>query len=208
MDHAGVAPKNRTGRGSYEWSTAVLASSQTLRVSALRAAGGLDPIPSVDSLALKRSTRSADREFGRAIFYRAAELARRSVTERLMRMNCIIVFEPAIELLHHRRGIRPRTDPRIVPLEGLHEGLGHAVRLRALNRRGARHQADQPCQCAGIGGDVGRAVVGQPLDRLWQLVYRSEACSTLSTIRSRMSLPRYRRWWRSRRSPRGRSSRG
>ena len=43
MDHAVVAPNNRTGRGSYEWSTAVLASSQTLRVSALRAAGGLDP---------------------------------------------------------------------------------------------------------------------------------------------------------------------
>ena len=42
-------------------------------------------------------------------------------------MNGVVLLEPVGELSNYRCRVRPRSNPRIVPLEGLHEGLGHAI---------------------------------------------------------------------------------
>src|SRR5690349_2174686 len=84
-----------------------------------------------------RSTRCADREIGCSILDQGTEFAWRSVAERLVRMDGVVVLEPRFELLHHRCRIGPWANLRIVALEGLHERLCHAVGLRALGLRAA-----------------------------------------------------------------------
>jgi hypothetical protein len=74
-----------------------------------------------------RSTPSADRSFGRAIRHLFFELARRAVAQRLVRVHRIVLLEPAAELAEHGCRIGTRADPRIIALEGLHKGFGHAV---------------------------------------------------------------------------------
>lgn len=67
-----------------------------------------------------------------------SELARRAVVQRLVRMNGIVVLKPTIEPCQHRCSVGSRVNARIVAFESLHESLGHAVRLRALDWRGSR----------------------------------------------------------------------
>lgn len=52
----------------------------------------------------------------------------------------------------------------VVALEGVHEGLGDAVRLRAADGREARFQAQLAGEDAGIACGVSRAIVRQHLD--------------------------------------------
>lgn len=80
-------------------------------------------------------------------------------------MHGVVVLEPAVELAQHAGGIGPWVDPRMVALEGFHEGFGHAVGLRAFDRRRARQQADLTGQFTSLVRAVGRAVVRQPLNR-------------------------------------------
>ena len=67
---------NRTGRGCYRWSMAAVASSQTLRVFALCAAGELDSTNVRGRCAVMRLTQSADRMIGRAMLHQHSKLAR------------------------------------------------------------------------------------------------------------------------------------
>src|ERR1041384_2417513 len=97
-----------------------------------------------------RATHSADRVLGRLSHELSPELARRTVAQRLVRMHAVVMLEPSVELTQHAGRVRLRTDPRVIPLEGFDEGFSHAVRLGALNRRRAWHQADVSCQGTGI----------------------------------------------------------
>lgn len=45
-------------------------------------------------------------------------------------------------------------DPCLVAFESLYEGLGHAVGLRAFDRRRARRQADLMGQRAGLAAQL------------------------------------------------------
>lgn len=72
-------------------------------------------------------------------------------------------------------GVGPGAHTDVVALEGSDERLGHAVGLRAADRRRERHQADVAGEGAGVAGGVAAAVVAQPLDRLVQAVHGSEA---------------------------------
>src|SRR5712672_2484018 len=54
----------------------------------------------------------------------------------------------------------------VVTLEGLHEGLGHPVGLRAAYRREARHKAQADGKVDGLMGPIAAAIVREPLDRL------------------------------------------
>lgn len=63
----------------------------------------------------------------------------------------------------------------VVALEGAHEGFGHAVALRALDRGGQWFQADLACEAAGRSCAEAGAVIGQPFDGLRQVVDPAEA---------------------------------
>src|ERR671931_346145 len=97
-----------------------------------------------------RATHSADRVVGRLSHELSPELARRVVTQRFVRMHAIVMLEPRVELTQDAGRIELRTYPRVIPFEGFDEGFSHAVRLGALDRCRARHQADISCQSAGF----------------------------------------------------------
>jgi hypothetical protein len=61
--------------------------------------------------------------------------------ETAVRVHLVVVFEPAIELGQERSGVGPSAEPNVIALEGFHERLGDAVRLRAAHGREARHEA-------------------------------------------------------------------
>jgi len=63
----------------------------------------------------------------------------------------------------------------MVALERPDERLGHAVRLRAFDQRGAGHEADIASEAAGVVGGVTTVVVGQPLDRAGERIHWPEA---------------------------------
>src|SRR5215203_5243007 len=92
-----------------------------------------------------------------------------------MRVNLVVVFEPGRELLHYRFGVRDGRDPNVVAFQRADERLGHSVRLRADERRGARDEADLAGEAAGLASEVAAAVVGPPLDRAGQAVHPTEA---------------------------------
>src|SRR5215470_15623799 len=105
-----------------------------------------------------RSAQCADRHIGRTNLHEGAELAWRAIAQRLVWMDGVVVFEPTVELTEHRRRIGPWMEACVVALEGLHEGLRHAIRLWALDRRGKRHETDHLCQRAGLTCGIGRAI--------------------------------------------------
>jgi len=55
-------------------------------------------------------------------------------------------------------------DVHVIALEGLHERLRHAVRLRAAHRSEAGHQAQADRKIDRLMGTVRTAVVREPLD--------------------------------------------
>lgn len=63
---------------------------------------------------------------------------------------------------------RPRqlVDVHVVALEGLHEGLDHAVAPGRVGGCGAHPQAEALAEVAGAPGGVDDAVVQQPLHRV------------------------------------------
>src|SRR5688572_28880094 len=115
-----------------------------------------------------RSTRSADRFLDRLLHKLVPELARRAVAQRFVRVDRIVMSEPRIELAQYAIRVRLRADPRVIALDGLDKGFGHAILLRALDRRRARYQPNVASQGTRLSGGVGRAVIRQPLDRLLQ----------------------------------------
>jgi hypothetical protein len=135
----------------HGWSTAALASSQTLRVSAQRAAGGLDPIAAVDIL-LPCGRRQAPTALSVALpIICVSELARRLVAQRPVRVDCVVMLEPDVELAQHSYGIGARTNPGVIALESLHKSLGHAV---------IRHDS---CGAPRVRRFLGEAGYGEPI---------------------------------------------
>src|SRR5262249_46664565 len=63
-------------------------------------------------------------------------------------------------------GIRAIIDIDVVPLEGLHERLGHTVGLRTAHQSEAGNQPHSNGKLDRLVGSVGAAVVREPLDRL------------------------------------------
>ena len=74
-------------------------------------------------------------------------------------MHGVVVLHPAINEGESGSGIGDRADPDIVALEGLHEGLGHAVALGAFDRGEARGQVEGQGDLDGPVGGEDRAVV-------------------------------------------------
>src|ERR1044071_4222261 len=102
-----------------------------------------------------------------------------------MRMHSVVILHPEINLNNRRGGVRNRAYPDIVALEGFDEGFGHAVALRAFDRRETRLQVQ--CQ-SDINGPVGgkdRAVVREPVGARKV----PKRFSTHSTIMSRIISP-------------------
>ena len=90
-------------------------------------------------------------------------------------MKLVVMSKPARQRGHYRAGIRAGADAGIIALDRAHEGLSHAIRLRALQRRGARLQSKLPGKRPGWPRHIAAPVVGQPLDRVRQPVHRPEA---------------------------------
>jgi hypothetical protein len=76
------------------------------------------------------------------------------------------MLERRAELPHDRQRIRAIHALDVVALERLHEGFRQSVGLRAADRRGQRLLADLASKGAGVTRDVGRTVVGEPVNRL------------------------------------------
>jgi hypothetical protein len=98
------------------------------------------------------------------------EIAERAKSERLVRMMLVVMLEPGIELAEDGVGVGPRLHSCVVALEAFDEGLGHAVALRAFDRRCSRYQLDLSGEGSGLLSGVGRAVIGEPLDRDGQAI--------------------------------------
>lgn len=80
-----------------------------------------------------------------------------------MRMHSVVILHPEINLNKRRGGVRNRAYPDIVALEGFDEGFGHAVALRAFDRRETRLQVQCQSNLNGPVGGEDRAVVREPL---------------------------------------------
>ena len=65
-------------------------------------------------------------------------------------MHGVVVLHPTIDQLESCGGIRDRVDPDVIALEGLHEGFGHAIALRAFDRGEARHQVKRQSDVDGL----------------------------------------------------------
>lgn len=58
-----------------------------------------------------------------------------------MEVPLVVVLKPAGKLGQNRCRIGTGVDMHIIPLEGVHKGLSHAVALQAAHRREPREQA-------------------------------------------------------------------
>jgi hypothetical protein len=83
--------------------------------------------------------------------------------------RCLVCAVPATNLM------QPFTSSIRLRMTWLIRWPGWRVRLRALDRRGERHEADHLRQRAGLTRGIGRAVVRQPLDRPGQLSHQDKA---------------------------------
>jgi hypothetical protein len=75
-------------------------------------------------------------------------------------MHGVLVFHPSIDEGKRGERIRDRADPDIVALEGLDEGLGHAVAFRAFDRGEARGKIERQGDLDGLVGGEDRADIG------------------------------------------------
>src|ERR1051325_3690243 len=83
-----------------------------------------------------------------------------------MWVNGVVVLHPAIDEAKSGSGIGDQPDPDIVAFERLHERLGHAVALWALDGGEAGHQIQRHGDLDGAVSGEDRAVVGEPLNRM------------------------------------------
>lgn len=92
-----------------------------------------------------------------------------------MRLKLVVMSKPARQCGHHGAGIWTGTDTGIIALDRAHEGLSHAIRLRALQRCGTRLQSSLPSKRLGRPRHVAALAVNQLLDHVRQPVHRPEA---------------------------------
>src|SRR5437870_13603902 len=105
-----------------------------------------------------------------------------------MGMHGVVVLHPVIDESKSRSGIRDRTDPDIVALEGLYESLGHAVALGAFDRGEAWDQVERHGDLDGFVGGEDRAVVGHHCTGCGARI-EPKRRSTQRTIMSRIISP-------------------
>ncbi len=80
-----------------------------------------------------------------------------------MWVNFVVVCEPSRQLVEDGTGVGFGADPGIIALQCPDERLGHAVRLRAFDRRGSGHETDVSGEPTGVVGSAAATVVGQRL---------------------------------------------
>lgn len=78
-------------------------------------------------------------------------------------MMLVIILKPLWPLVQDHSGVRPIIDVEVIPLERLHESLGHAIALWAIGRCTLREQVDGLCKTYCIMGKVILAVIRPPL---------------------------------------------
>ena len=78
-------------------------------------------------------------------------------------MHGVVVLHPIVDESERGGGIRDRTDPDVIALEGLHESLGHTVALRAFDRGEARGEVERQGDLDGPVGSEYR----KRIDRLF-----------------------------------------
>src|SRR5580704_12740816 len=122
-----------------------------------------------------RSPRSADRFLDRLLHDLVPELAGRAVTQRFVRVDRVVMAEPQTQPAQHTVRVWLGADASVIALDGFDEGFGHTIRLRALDRRRARHQPDVASQGARLTGGVRRTVIRQPFDWLGQFADQPKA---------------------------------
>lgn len=81
-------------------------------------------------------------------------------------MQLVEVLEGHGHLRHYRSRIGKVHTAGIVPLEPVHEALGHAIALLAAYRRVDRLQAQLSSDLPGLGRDVRPSVVREELQRV------------------------------------------
>ena len=84
-------------------------------------------------------------------------------------MALVVIIETPGDQPEHCRSIRQWMNASVVALERFDEGFGYAVRLWALHRGEARHQAESSGEVERLSRGEGTAVVGQLLDGMWGL---------------------------------------
>ena len=77
----------------------------------------------------------------------------------------VVVLDPSGKRCQRSGSIRQRRDADVIALEGMNEGLRDAVGLRAADGREAGFEAQLPGKGACFASGIGRAVIGQHLDR-------------------------------------------
>src|SRR3954469_18828021 len=82
------------------------------------------------------------------------ELSRGTIAEGFVRVNLVVVGDPARQLAEDALGVRSRADADVVAFDGAHEGLGHSVGLGALEGCGPWFQAETTGEGSGLAGDV------------------------------------------------------
>ena len=86
-----------------------------------------------------------------------------------MRVVLVVVVEPPGDLPKHCSSVRQWLYASVVALEGFDEGFSDAVRLRAVHRGEAWHQAEGGGEVERLPRGERTAIVGQPLDGMWRL---------------------------------------
>ena len=72
-------------------------------------------------------------------------------------MHAIIVIKPTGKLVDDRLGVRSWAEAGVVALQRSDKGLGHAIALRAFDRRRARCEANVAGEAAGVVGGAAAA---------------------------------------------------
>ena len=99
------------------------------------------------------------------------ELAGRAHFQPSVRVVVVVVLNSASDQSKNSLGVRQQRHLDVVALQRLHEGLGDAIALRALDRREAGLQAKLAGEDLGVLRDVGRAIIGQHLDNRRRAVW-------------------------------------
>ena len=90
-------------------------------------------------------------------------------------MHAIIVIHPDWQLFEDGACVRFWADADVIALEGTDERLGHAVGLRAFDRRSSGDQADVAGEAASVVCGVAAPIIGEPFDLAGHMIYLTEA---------------------------------
>src|ERR1700684_3899022 len=96
-----------------------------------------------------------------------------------MWMALVVILEPRRQLRQDGFRIRSIVNIHVVSLEGFDKRFGHAVGLRASNRREAGNEAEGDRKIDGVMRPIATAVVREPLHRMRQSAIAEASLDTL-----------------------------